>query len=134
MENSFSISNVDSSVSLRTVTYFQALLFAVCNLQKRSYGSWTWQIKMFHSICPWRLNTHNRMTHSVDNTIVHIHYYQDNNGQPPLRNEEPSNWLIKYCRTRLRKFKNRSWSSSIEGLVLSFNSPSPYFFNCDHFF
>lgn len=31
MENSFSISDVDSSVSLRTVTYFRALLF--CNMQ-----------------------------------------------------------------------------------------------------
>lgn len=35
MENSFSISDVDSSVSLRTVTYFRALLFAICNLTSK---------------------------------------------------------------------------------------------------
>lgn len=35
MENSFSISDVDSGVSLRTVTYFTALLSAICNLTSK---------------------------------------------------------------------------------------------------
>lgn len=49
MENSFSISDVDFSVSLRTVTYFTAPLSAMCNPTSKEAS---WLMSMTDRVTP----------------------------------------------------------------------------------